>query len=323
MMCRRKHALFLSVCLLFATLSLGACARSPFPTGVSHVSPANTPCQLKGISWCSDGVHIAVGRHEGGGEYVPYGEIDLLDVASGGLVTLVDRARGLQIHPSCSPTGHQVAFHSTALSRRGIWIVDTSDSNMLQYVAEGDYPVWSPDGERMAFVRYDREYGNWTDTVCILDLETGDVTEVFTASAELTDSNGLAWSPDAQSLTFSVGTGTLAQHGVDETDIYVLDLETGELLQLTLGGRNDHPSWSPDGRLIAYMSGPTYGVETLVIARADGTCPVRPLEVYGLNWTAWSPDGTQIAFTWERGIYVMDIATVLGPDFLTTDSPCP
>jgi len=325
MMCRRKHALFLSVYLLFATLiSLGACARSPFPAGVSRVGLVNTPCHLQGISWCPDGIHIAVGVGEGGVEFAPQGDIYLLNVSDREFVPLTEiEETGFNSFPTCSPDGEQVAFESLALSPNGIWTVDTSNSSSPQFIADGAYPAWSPKKQRLAFVRHEGKYGNWTDTISILDLETGNITEVFTESAERISLDGLAWSPDSGQLAFSLGTAPLTQHVLNETNIYVLDLEEDELLQLTSGGRNNHPSWSPDGRLIAYMTGPTYSVETLVIARADGTCPVRPLEVYGLNWTAWSPDGTQIAFTWERGIYVMDIATVLGPDFLTTDSPCP
>lgn len=328
MVCRRKYALFLWASLLLAVaISFGACARSPFPAGVSRVGLVNTPRHLQGISWCPDGIHIAVGVGEGGVEFAPQGDIYLLNVSDREFVPLTEiEETGFNSFPTCSPDGEQVAFESSALSPSapfGIWSVDIGDSSNLWFVTEGTYPAWSPDGQRMVFVRHEGKYGDWTDTVYILDLGTGDITEVFTESAERIGLDGLAWSPDGGQLAFSLGTAPLTQYVLNETNIYVLDLEEDELLQLTSGGRNDHPSWSPDGRLIAYMTGPTYSVETLVIARADGTCPIKPLEVYGLNWTAWSPDGTQIAFTWERGIYVMDIATVLGPDFLATGPTCP
>jgi len=325
MVCRRKYALFLWANLLLAMMMLlSACARSPFPSGVSRVSPAKIPRQLQGISWCPDGVYLAVGAGEGGVEFAPQGDIYLLNVSNCEFVPLTEiEETGFNSFPTCSPDGERVAFESLALSPNGIWIVDTSSSSALQFVLDGSYPVWSPDGQRLAFVRHEGKYGHWTDTVCILDLETGDITDVFTESAEWIALAHLAWSPNGKQLAFSFGSASLAQHGVDETNIYVLDLERDELRQLTSGGRNDHPTWSPDGRLIAYMSGATYSAETLVIARADGTCPVRPLEVSGLIWTAWSPDGTQIAFTWGRGIYVMDIAVVLGADFLTTGPTCP
>jgi len=325
MVCRRKYALFRWVSLLLAVaISFGACARSPFPAGVSRVGLVKTPRHLQGISWCPDGIHIAVGIGEGGFEFAPQGDIYLLNVADREFAPLTEiEETGFNSFPACSPDGKQVAFKSFALSPNGIWTVDISNSSSLQFMADGTYPAWSPEEQRLAFVRHEGKYGNWTDTISILDLETGDITEVFTESAERIGLDGLAWSPDGGQLAFSLGTAPLTQHVLNETNIYVLDLEEDELLQLTSGGGNDNPSWSPDGRLIAYMTGPTYSMETLVIARADGTCPVKPLGIHGLNWAAWSPDGTQIAFTWERGIYVMDVATVLGIDFLTTGPVCP
>ena len=331
----QKRTLFLSVALSFViSIGLGSCLPhpttffAPLPAGVSHIDSANLPLQLEGISWCPDGDCIVIGGHETSGDYALYGGIYALDVTNGDLVTLVERRHGLQIHPTCSPHGNQVAFYSDLSERgsrgwEGIWTVEIGDSNQPQFLIEGDHPTWSPNGRQMAFARHQGEYRNWTDTIYILDLETGDTTEVFTANAELIDFGGLAWSPDGEQLAFSFGEGPLASHVVSETNIYVLDLERDELFQLTSEGRDDHPSWSPDGHMIAYTNGPTYSQKTIVIAKADGTCSVKPLEMLGLDWAAWSPDGAQIAFTWEHGVYVMDVATVLGDDFLTTGPTCP
>lgn len=320
---RRVLSAWVGVLLAIAVL-LGSCsAPSPFPAGVSRLNTADLPPIMEGISWCSDGTHIVVGGYGGSAESVPKGELYLLDVTNGKHTTLIgQRGSGIHAHPSCSPDGKQVAFFSSVLKPEGIWAMNLS-SKQLQFITSGDDPMWSPDGQRIAFTKHEGQYGKWTDTIYTLELGTGRITQVFSATAEIISLRSLSWSPNAERLAFSLGTGVLAKHLITETNIYAFDLVQSKLLQLTSGTENDYPKWSPDGRLIGYVSG-IYSDPTLVIAKADGTCPVKPLKASGmLIWPAWSPDGTRIAFVGEREVYAMDVATVLGKDFLTTGPKCP
>jgi eukaryotic-like serine/threonine-protein kinase len=78
-----------------------------------------------------------------------------------------------------------------------------------------------------------------------------------------------------------------------DADIWVDDLVRGTRLRITTSRDLDlSPVWSPDGRQIAYRSGP-FGTSNLSIASADGTgvlkvmpCPGEPCLP-----TDWSPDG--------------------------------
>jgi TolB protein len=65
---------------------------------------------------------------------------------------------------------------------------------------------------------------------------------------------------------------------------------------LTGAGVNMRPSWSPDGKLIAFDSQRGSGVDIYVLSARGG--PVRRLtRGDGPNWGPdWSPDGRLIAF---------------------------
>ena len=83
-------------------------------------------------------------------------------------------------------------------------------------------------------------------------------------------------------------------------DLFLLDLSTGHVRQLTYGAWNIDVSWSPDGGSIAYTSSRDGRIDVYVMDLATGG--VRRL-THGLGFNffpSWSPDGKWIAFESTR-----------------------
>ena len=92
-----------------------------------------------------------------------------------------------------------------------------------------------------------------------------------------------AWSPNGQLLAFSW------RRPSGNYDIYVMDMATHDLVELTRdAGRNERPSWAPDGRHLVFES--TRGGRRHIWSMlADGT-GVRQLTTQGDNESPnWSP----------------------------------
>jgi TolB protein len=90
-----------------------------------------------------------------------------------------------------------------------------------------------------------------------------------------------SWSPNGQLLTFA----WVRHYGAGQpgaSDIYVMDVASKQFAQLTHdGGRNDFPSWSPDGRHIVFQSTRTGKVQIWTML-ADGS-EQRQLTTSGEN----------------------------------------
>jgi len=81
-------------------------------------------------------------------------------------------------------------------------------------------------------------------------------------------------------------------------DIYVYDVASGVLSNITTDGVSHWPVWSPDGRDIGYRSGPM-GRFQLWQVRADRSRGPEPVPATGVSQSAesYSPDGQAIAYT--------------------------
>ena len=95
-------------------------------------------------------------------------------------------------------------------------------------------------------------------------------------------------------------------------DIITLPGEKGDPRNITLttGVHEKDPSWSPDGKSIAYFSDES-GEYTLQIKSQDGKGDARSFKLNGKGFYAspeWSPDSRKISYTDNgRNLYILDI----------------
>ena len=100
----------------------------------------------------------------------------------------------------------------------------------------------------------------------------------------------LAWSPDTAEVAWSAGVS-------EQEDLFATDLKTGITRKLTsLPGREAFPTYSPDGRYLAFVHLKEDGVLRVIDAKAGNITDIaetRDLGSIGSNWTStpqWSPE---------------------------------
>ena len=85
-------------------------------------------------------------------------------------------------------------------------------------------------------------------------------------------------------------------------DVALISTDGSTIRELTAGESsiwNEHPTWSPDGKRIAYHTfGANFQNNSIWVVNADGSGIMKITDdSFDSQWPSWSPDGTYLAFT--------------------------
>ncbi|MDH4258339.1 MAG: Tol-Pal system beta propeller repeat protein TolB, partial [Candidatus Aminicenantes bacterium] len=113
-----------------------------------------------------------------------------------------------------------------------------------------------------------------------------------------------AWTTEGEKIAYTSYRGT-------EAGLYIYNPYEGTRKEVMSTGTNYAPSFSPDGKKLAFCSTIEEGNSEIYVANSDGT-DIRRITFNNAIDTspAWSPNSREIAFTSDRGgtpqIYIMD-----------------
>lgn len=181
------------------------------------------------------------------------------------------RGTGTNRLPAWSPDGMRIAFATVRDGNEEIYVINRDGSGsrrLTRHPAIDTAPAWSPDGAQIAFT------SNRTGSPQIWVMDA-DGSNAFALTAEKYCDRP-TWSPPPHNEIAYVSRTTTG------FDIKVIDLATREARQLTFGhGFNESPSFSPNGRHIAFASTRRGGQQIWIISRTgDG---LRQVTTIGNN----------------------------------------
>jgi Tol biopolymer transport system component len=143
---------------------------------------------------------------------------------------------------SWSPDSKWIAYSN----KEGIWRVSSSggEPRVLVPSEHASEPVWSPDGEGIAFIE--------PSHISMVHVETGEIEPLLDLKAHHLDGENaghLVWSPDGKKLGF-IGFKDPRYR------VWVLSVPEGNLMELAEDDPGDKYAlaWSPDGKKVSYSS---------------------------------------------------------------------
>jgi len=213
---------------------------------------------------------------------------------NGTFVQLTDQP-GQELYPSLAPDGKSFVYASRASGNWDIYSQRVGGKNPVNLTADSTaddtQPVFSPDGERIAF-RSDRDGGG----IFVMGASGENVRRITDFGYDP------AWAPDGTEI---VCASTIANPGTRLTSrsrLFSVNIATGEKRAITpQAGIAMQPDWSPHGYRVAYWAQIQARLDVWTIPAAGGEA-VRVTNDAAVDWNpVWSPDGAYLYFASDRG----------------------
>jgi TolB protein len=165
--------------------------------------------------------------------------------------------------PAFSPDGRTIAY----MSAHELWLMDADGTNQRQLTRAGElseYPTWSPDGRALAF---SGNRGGDFEVVRI-DVTGGEERNLTNTPG---DDKWPAWSPDGKQIAY-----------ISDDDVFVMatDGSNPRNVSRTTGLYENHPTWTPDGRLTFLQHGESGPVHVRVVDHPSYDLPIDAVFVF-------------------------------------------
>jgi Tol biopolymer transport system component/DNA-binding winged helix-turn-helix (wHTH) protein len=202
---------------------------------------------------------------------------------------------GQELDPSLPPDGKSVIYAGRASGNWDIYFLRVNGKNPVnltrESIADDTQPVFSPDGEQIAF-RSERDGGG----IFVMGA-TGENVKRITDFGY-----NPAWSPDGREIAFASTIAEPESRLSSQTQLFTVNITTGERRPVTpQTGIAAQPHWSPHGYRIAYWAQVQGRVNVWTIPAGGGDA-VRVTNDASVDWNpVWSPDGAYLYFASDRG----------------------
>ncbi len=207
------------------------------------------------------------------------------------------------VSPRLSPDGSRLVVEATGDEGTDIWVYDLAGNTQIRRLTLEGYnirPIWTPDGERVTFAS-DREE---TPGIYWQAADGSGVPERLTTAEAGTEHWPESWSPDGETLSFTVVGGS-------EAAVWTLSRDSGtkpEVFVEEPGFVLRGSTFSPDGKWLAYHSNES-GTFEVYVQPFPKTGAKHRITQQGGQTPLWSPDGNELFYRNGSLLRGIDITT--------------